>query len=88
MDTKTQLVPADIIRNAEYKNMERNLSSILSYTKGRLNLEDERNLRYKLLFVEQFPLPENTVFPLKFYEQNFFAELEKEIKWLDFKQIK
>ena len=84
MDTKTQFIDENLVRSAQYKNMERSLLSLINHSKKSLDLEDEYTLRYQILFVQQFPLPPNTVFPLKFYRQNFFGPLQEKIKWLDF----
>lgn len=84
MGTKTQFIDEDSIRFAQYKNMERSLLSLLNFGKRSLDLEDEYILRHQILFVQQFPLPANTVFPLKFYRQNFFGPLQEKIKWLNF----
>ena len=84
MGTKTQVINKDSVRFAQYKNMERSLLSLLNLGKRSVNLEDEYILRHQILFVQQFPLPPNKVFPLKFYRQNFFGPLQEKIKWLSF----
>ena len=84
----TTLFSADVMRAANYESMQRTLSSLLNYSAGRLNLEDEIVLRNTTLdmetIIEQSTLSENRIFPLEFYEQYFFQKLEEEINWLDF----
>lgn len=77
-------VSEDLVRMAQYKNVERGLLSLIDHSKRSLDPEDEYTLRYQILFVQEFPLPPNTVFPLKFYRQSFFGPLQEKIKWLNF----
>lgn len=84
MGTETQVINKDSMRSMQYKHMERSLLSLLNSNKISLDLEDESTLRYQISFVEGFPLPPNTVPPVKFYRQCFFDPLQEKIKWLNF----
>ena len=84
MGTKTRFIDEDSIRFAQYKDMERNLLSLIDHSGRSLDPKDESTLKYQILFVQEFPLPLGKVFPLKFYRQNFFGPLQEKIKWLDF----